>query len=166
MQNGQLRTSCCSRVIHQFWWHFVFDIDIAGVVFNNSSPRAKWRTNSRKLVRLTHPKKKRKRGSMVFLLTSQKTKIAKSACEPRRQGLLAEDALAKLYLGQKNLVSWQRLVTKSSTRRVNQETITGTLSWFRILPLNGFNPIRAKQRLLRRRRGVNESSSSRRTKQK
>ena len=29
MQNGQLRTSCCSRVIHQFWSQFVVNIDIA-----------------------------------------------------------------------------------------------------------------------------------------
>ena len=35
MQNGQLRTSCCSWVIHQF------NIDIAGFVFLKSSPRAK-----------------------------------------------------------------------------------------------------------------------------
>ena len=36
------------------------DDDIAGIVFNNSSPRAKWRTSSRKLVRITpkNPKPK------------------------------------------------------------------------------------------------------------
>ena len=45
-------------------------------------------------------------------------------------------------------------------RRVNHGTITGTLSLFKILPLNGFNPIRAKQRLHRRRKRVKESSSS------
>ena len=31
-------------------------------------------------------------------------------------------------------------------RRVNHETITGTLSWYKIFPLNGFKPIRAKQK--------------------
>ena len=31
----------------------------------------------------------------MFMRTSQKTEIAEYACEPRRQGLLAEDALAK-----------------------------------------------------------------------
>ena len=51
-------------------------------------------------------------------------------------------------------------------RRVNHKTITGTLSLFRILPLNGFNPVRAKQKLLRRRKRVYESSSSRRKCQK
>ena len=44
-------------------------------------------------------------GSTVFILTSQKTEIAKSACEPKSQGLLAEDALAKLYLGHESLAT-------------------------------------------------------------
>ena len=39
-------------------------------------------------------------GSMVVTLTSQKTEIAKSACEPKCQGLFAENALAKQYLEQ------------------------------------------------------------------
>ena len=47
-------------------------------------------------------------------------------------------------------------------RRVNHGTMTSTLSLFKIMPLNGFNPIRAKQRLRRRRKRVCESSSSRR----
>ena len=45
-------------------------------------------------------------GSIVCVLASQKTEIVKSACEPKRQGLLAEDALAKLYLEQKLLMTW------------------------------------------------------------
>ena len=45
-------------------------------------------------------------GSTVSILTSQKTEIAKSACEPTWQGLLAEDALAKLYLEQRRMVTW------------------------------------------------------------
>ena len=49
---------------------------------------------------------------------------------------------------------------------VNHGTITGTLSLFKILPLNGFNPIRAKQRLHRRRKRVHESFWSRRTSRK
>ena len=44
---------------------------------------------------------------------------------------------------------------------VNHETIIGTLSLFKILPLNGFNPIRAKQKFLRRRKEAHESFSSR-----
>ena len=46
-----------------------------------------------------------KQGSIVLKLTSQKTEIAKSACEPKWQGLLAEDALAQ-YLEQKSLMTW------------------------------------------------------------
>ena len=37
-------------------------------------------------------------------------------------------------------------------RKVNLETITGTLSWYKILPLSGFNLIRAKQNLHMRRK--------------
>ena len=44
-------------------------------------------------------------GSTVFVLTSQKTEIAKYACEPKLQGFPAEDALAKQYLEQKSLVT-------------------------------------------------------------
>ena len=46
---------------------------------------------------------------------------------------------------------------------MNQETITGTLSWFKILPLSGFNLIRVKQRLHMRRKEVFPNSWSRRT---
>ena len=97
-------------------------------------------------------------GSTVFVLTSQKTEIAKSACEPKWQGLLTEDALGKLHLEQKSLVTWWRLITKSSTRDVNQETITGTLCWYKISPLSGFCLIRVKQRLHLRSKRVDESS--------
>ena len=45
---------------------------------------------------------------------------------------------------------------------MNHGTITSTLSLFKIWPLNGFNPIRAKQRVLRRRKRVYQSFSSRR----
>ena len=63
MQNGQLRTSRCSRVIHQFWEQFVINIDIAGFVFNKSSPRAKWRASSTRVVRITSKtQNKKKRG--------------------------------------------------------------------------------------------------------
>ena len=53
MPHGQLRASCCSKVIHQFWSQFIVNIDIAGFVFTKSSPRAKWRTSPRRLVRIT-----------------------------------------------------------------------------------------------------------------
>ena len=51
-------------------------------------------------------------------------------------------------------------------RDVNRETITGTLSWYKILPLNGFNLIRAKQNLHMRGRKVYHNSWSRRTDRK
>ena len=60
-RNEQLRTSCCSRVIDQFWEQFVVNIDIAGFV-NKSSSRAKWRTSATRVVRiiLRNPKQKQK----------------------------------------------------------------------------------------------------------
>ena len=43
-------------------------------------------------------------------------------------------------------------ITKSSMRDPNPETIIGTLSWYKILPHNGFNVIRAKQHIQMRRK--------------
>ena len=48
-------------------------------------------------------------------------------------------------------------------RDVNQETITGTLSWYKILPLDGFSLIRVKRRRHMRQREVCQNSWSRRT---
>ena len=44
-------------------------------------------------------------GSKVFVQTFLKTEIAKSASEPRVQGLLAGSGMVKQYLVQKNLVT-------------------------------------------------------------
>ena len=41
--------------------------------------------------------------------------------------------------------------------RVNHETITGTVSLYKIFPLTEFNPFRAKQRLHKKRNRVDES---------
>ena len=62
MQNGQLRTSCCSMVIRQFWKQFVVNIGTAGFV-NNSCSRTKQRTCSRRLVQITvkNPNKNKER---------------------------------------------------------------------------------------------------------
>ena len=49
------------------------------------------------------------------------------------------------------IYSWQ---WKFSRTRQQLETITDTQSWYKILPLNGFNLIRAKQKLLRRRQSL------------
>ena len=69
----------------------------------------------------------------------RKTKIARSVSEPKLQGLLAEGELGIQYLGQRNLVIWLQPITKSSTKDVYQETITGTLSWYKIQLLNGYS---------------------------
>ena len=58
------------------------------------------------------------------------------------------------------------MLTKSSMRDVNQETITGTLSVYKILPLSGFSFFRTKQRLHMRRKEVCQNSWSRHTSQK
>ena len=54
-----------------------------------------------------------------------------SACEPKWQGPLAENALAQTYLEQTILVTCWRLITKS-LMMVYHGTITGTLSWYKI----------------------------------
>ena len=54
----------------------------------------------------------------------------------------------------------------ASMREVNQQTIAGTLSWYKILLLRGFNRIRVKQNLHMRRRKVCQDSWSRRTDRK
>ena len=59
-------------------------------------PHTFLRTQSRNILRKWQP------GSTVLTFTSQKTEIAKSASESILRGLLAEDALAKLYLAQKS----------------------------------------------------------------
>ena len=51
-------------------------------------------------------------------------------------------------------------------RDVNRETINGTLSWHKILLLNGFNLVRVKQNLDMRRSKVCQNSWSRRTDRK
>ena len=50
-------------------------------------------------------------------------------------------------------------------RRETHGTITGTLLWYKILPLSGFNFIRAKQRLHMRRKEVCQNSWNRHTNQ-
>ena len=79
---------------------------------------------------------------------------------------LGEDALAKLNFVHKSLVTWQQQLTKSSMTIVNLKTITGTLSWYKILPFSGFNLVRAKQNLHMRQKKVCRKSWSRRTDRK
>ena len=71
---------------------------------------------------------------MVFILTSQKIEIAKSANEPRLRGLFAEDATAEAPLRAEKFGA------------LNIETIDDARSWHKILPLSGLNRIRARQK--------------------
>ena len=102
----------------------------------------------------------------VLKLTSRKTEIAKSARGLKLKVPLAEDALAKQYLEQRSLVTWSQQITKSSTRRVNLGTITSTLSWYKILKLNGFNLIREQKTSQETEKRAYKSSWNRRGNQK
>ena len=57
-------------------------------------------------------------------------------------------------------------MTKFLVKDVHLETIIDTLSWYMTWQLSGSNLIRAKQKLLRRRKGVYKSCWSRRGNQK
>ena len=67
VQNGKLRTSCCSSVV------------TAGLVIVRSSNRAKWRTGTRKLERFTKKFKAKIKRELTIL--SRKT-----VCETFRNG--------------------------------------------------------------------------------
>ena len=47
------------------------------------------------------------------------------------------------------MVTLKQRITKSSTKEVNPGTITDTLSWYKISPLNGYNLIRVKTKFAR-----------------
>ena len=84
-------------------------------------------------------------GNTVFILTSQKTEIAKSVKRPK-----ITRALCRKRTGEAlpRAEKFGDLITADqSVKVVNLETIIDTLSLFKILPLNGFNPVRAKQNL-------------------
>ena len=67
--------------------------------------------------------------STVFILTSRKTAIARSARGPKSQGPRAQDTLAEPYLVQKFLVIGLQQITKFSVKVVNLETIIDMQSW-------------------------------------
>ena len=76
----------------------------------------------------------------VFILTSRKTEIARSARGTKSQGPRAEDVLADPYLVQSILVISLQQITKSSVKDVNLETIIDMQSWCRTWPPNGSSP--------------------------
>ena len=102
----------------------------------------------------------------VFLLIFQRTEIAMYVCGLKLRFLHAEDTIKDLFREQKSLVTWKQQMTKSSTKEVNPGTITGTLSWYKILSLNGYNLIRVKPKLRKRHRKVYTSFLHRHRSQK
>ena len=102
----------------------------------------------------------RNQGSTVFRLTSQKTEIAISACEPKLQGLLAEDALVNKHVELKSLVTSNQQIKKFSVKIVNLETNTGMQIWYKSWLLKGCNHILATPNLLRKYKIIYESFSS------
>ena len=113
------------------------------------------------------PTKVARRKHSVENPLSKRPQLRRMLWEPKEKKPLAEDAVTKLYHEQKNLVTWSRRITKFSVKNVNHGTITETLSWFKILLLNGSSLIRVKRRLhMRRKREVCENSWSRHTNEK
>ena len=82
----------------------------------------------------------------VFILTSLKTEIARSARGPKSQGPRAEDVLAEPYLVEKILVTSLQQITKFSVKVVNLDTIPDLQTWCKTWPPNGSSHIRAKQK--------------------
>ena len=70
------------------------------------------------------------------------------------------------FCEQKSMATGKQQSTKSSTKDVNLGTITDTLSWHQFSPLSGYNLIRVKPKLHRRRRRIYESFRNRRKSQK
>ena len=90
----------------------------------------------------------------VFVLTSRKTEIARSARGRKSQGPRAEDSLAESYFLQKILVIWLEPITKFSVKVENLETIIDMQSWCRTWSKH----IRAEQKLLWKHTGACKSS--------
>ena len=86
----------------------------------------------------------------VFIVTSWKTEIARSARGPKSQGPRAEDVVAEPYLVQKILVIWLQQITQFSMKVVNLETIIDIQSLCKTWIPNESSRIRAKQKLLRK----------------
>ena len=104
-----------SRVIHQFWEQFVVNIDIAGLVFNKCSPRAKWLTSSTKVVRITlRNYKKIQSGTTaceIFLHGWRSLQIFKRTqnCKHPHTFLRTQirNVLRKWYQNQGSIVCWK-----------------------------------------------------------
>ena len=177
LYSGQLRTSCRTRIVIIFLQQLGFHIETKGSV-----KFFRWigniiRSDPDKLVTAFHRKSRgpgdacartflwkrelrfgkwcsksgvtKTEAQYLYSLT-QKIENAKYASEPRRRTCEAVSRAEKS-------VTWQKQITKFFLEVVNLETITDMQSWYTILPLNGCNLIRAKQKLLRRRKIVHEN---------
>ena len=114
---------------------------------DSESDASKVETQKRKHSFYTHFTKDRKRD---ICLT---TKITRVPCRRRDKGSIPRaEKFADL--------------TTADHKEVNPRTITGTLSWYKMSPLNGYNLICEKTRIRRRWRRVYESFLSRHRSQK
>ena len=111
----------------------------------------KWRRKKRKHSVYTHFTKDQNCGICL------RTKITRGPCRRRNEGSIPR--AEKVWL-------LDNSGSKSSMKEVNPGTITGTLSWYKISPLSGYNLIRVRTRIHRRRRRVHESFLSRHKSQK
>ena len=111
-----------TRSLRQFWeglWPFLVPRDVLGM-------RAKL---------------------MVSSLNSRKTEIATSAWEQKISKASCRKRTGEALPQAEKFGDLITTDHKFLVKDVNQETITGTLSWYKILLPNGFNLIRVKQNL-------------------
>ena len=83
-------------------------------------------------------------------------KVLNEECESRNS-----HRYAVIVRGFKPLNGYKFIHVKQRLQDVNLETIIDTLSWYKILPLNGSNLIRAKQKTSRETEKSVQSFSSR-----
>ena len=97
----------------------------------------------------------------VFILTSRKTEIARSARGPKPQGLRAEDVLAESYLVQKMLVIFSTADHKVLSENCESRNNHRYAVVLQDLATQWIRHIRAKQKLHRKHKGACKSSWSR-----
>ena len=107
------------------------------------------------------------RVSTVSTRTFRRTQIAISARRQKmKRASCKKNVLVQSCPGRKILVTWYLQIKQNSVKEVNRGTIIDMPWWYKIWQLSGYNPTRAKQKLLRRPRRAKWSSWSRRGSQK
>ena len=201
MQSGQFRTSCRSRVIHQFWKQFVFYVANAGLVkfIFKSSIRAKWRKIAPRNWCGSTPKKhkqKSKRGDSRDAddrLRDLPVRLEEFTdnLQDTEPAYISQDSVSErpTNVGSKSRkqsnfshfpkdrdfdVCLRTKITRAPCRKRTGRSSTscGKVWWldngwsqgssgggwitelFKILPLKGSNPVRAEQRLHKRRKSL------------